>query len=44
VTFRFTGSGAALLNGQKVTLERLLWAMLSPPDRTAKQAEEPDAT
>jgi len=44
VTFRFTGSGAALLGGQEVTLERSLWAMPSSPDRTAKQAGEPDAT
>lgn len=35
VTLRFTGSGAALLGGQEVTLERSLWAMPFPPDRKA---------
>jgi len=36
VTLRFTGSGAALLNRQEVTIEKSFWAIPSSPDRKPK--------
>jgi hypothetical protein len=39
VALRFTGNGAALLNGQEVTLEKRLWAMPSSPEREAEWTE-----
>jgi hypothetical protein len=44
VAFRFTGSGAALLGGQEMTLERPLWAMPFPPNRNPKQAGQSEVT
>jgi hypothetical protein len=39
VKLTFTGSGAALLSGQEVTLEKRLWAMPSSPERKAEWGE-----
>ncbi len=36
VTLTFTGSGAALLSGQEVKLEKKIWAMPSTLDRKAE--------
>ena len=42
ITYRVTGTGAALLEGQDATPETVLWTTPLPPDREAERVGEPE--